>query len=193
MIRKYFEESIHVKLKFIENNEKKVEEAINIVTNALKRGNKLLICGNGGSAADAQHFASELVGRFELERKGLPAIALTTDSSTLTSLSNDYGFEQVFAKQVEALGSKGDILIAISTSGNSLNVVNAVKEALKRGIYTIGLLGRQGGKLRELVDLPIIVESGNTARIQECHLLVYHIICKEVEKNMFGGENNDNN
>ena len=184
MIKEYFEESARTKINFINNNEDKLELSIQIIKKCLKKGNKLLICGNGGSAADAQHFAAEIIGRFELDRKGFPAIALTTDSSVLTSIGNDYGFDRVFERQVEALGKRGDILVGISTSGNSQNVINAVKKAKEIGVYTISLLGRDGGKLKELVDLPLIVDSNNTARIQECHLTIYHVICKEIEKEL---------
>ncbi|CAB3289303.1 putative phosphoheptose isomerase [Methanocaldococcus lauensis] len=185
-MKKYFEESANVKLKFIEENEEKLEKAIEIISKALKNGNKILICGNGGSAADSQHFAAEIVGRFKLERKGLPAIALTTDTSILTAIGNDYGFEKIFERQVEALGKKGDVLIGISTSGNSENVIRAVNKAKEMGIYTIGLLGKGGGKLKDIVDLALIVPSNDTARIQECHLTIYHVICEEVEKKLMG-------
>ncbi|WP_456374022.1 D-sedoheptulose 7-phosphate isomerase [Methanocaldococcus sp.] len=185
-MKKYFEESANVKLKFIEENEEKLEKAIKIILEALKKGNKILICGNGGSAADSQHFAAEIVGRFKLERKGFPAIALTTDTSILTAIGNDYGFEKIFERQVEALGKKEDVLIGISTSGNSENVIRAVNKAKEMGIYTIGLLGKGGGKLKDIVDLALIVPSNDTARIQECHLTIYHVICEEVEKRLMG-------
>ncbi len=184
-LKEYFEESCKVKLDFIEKNQENLEKAIVIISKCLKRGNKILICGNGGSAADSQHFAAELVGRFKLERKGLSAIALTTDTSILTAIGNDYGFDKIFERQVEALGKEGDVLVGISTSGNSENVIKAVKKAKEIGIYTIGLLGKSGGKLKDLVDLSLIVPSGNTPRIQECHLTIYHIICEEVEKRLF--------
>ena len=183
-MRRYFEESANVKLKFIEENEDKLKNAIEIIYNTLKNGNKILICGNGGSAADAQHFAAEIVGRFKLERRGFPAIALTTDTSILTALGNDYGFDIIFERQVEALGKEGDVLVGISTSGNSENVIKAVNKAKKMGIYTIGLLGKGGGKLKDIVDLALIVPSNDTARIQECHLTIYHVICEEVEKRL---------
>ncbi len=137
-------------------------------------GNKVLICGNGGSAADAQHFAAELVGRFEKERASYPAIALTTDSSALTAIGNDYGFEQVFSRQVEGLGRKADALIAISTSGNSPNILEAVRKASSMGIGTIGLLGRDGGGIAGEVDCPVIVPHARTARIQEAHGFILH-------------------
>jgi D-sedoheptulose 7-phosphate isomerase len=183
-MRKYFEESASVKLKFIEENEEKLKRVVEIIYNALKNGNKILICGNGGSAADAQHFAAEIVGRFKLERKGFPAIALTTDTSILTAIGNDYGFDVIFERQVEALGKEGDVLVGISTSGNSENVIKAVNKAKEMGIHTIGLLGKGGGKLKDMVDLALVVPSNDTARIQECHLTIYHVICEEVEKKL---------
>ena len=185
-MKNYFEESAKVKLKFIEENEEDLKKSIEIIENALKNGNKLLICGNGGSAADAQHFAAEIVGRFKLERDGLPAIALTTDTSILTAIGNDYGFDKIFERQVEALGKEGDVLVGISTSGNSENVIKAVNKAKVMGIYTIGLLGKDGGKLKDIVDLALIVPSKDTARIQECHLTIYHVICEEVAKKLMG-------
>ncbi len=183
MLKNYFKESAEVKINFIDNNEDDLLKSISIIKESLQKGNKLLICGNGGSAADAQHFAAEIVGRFKLERKGFPAIALTTDTSVLTSIGNDYGFDKIFERQVEALGKSGDILFGISTSGNSTNVINAVNKAKEMGIYTIGLLGKGGGELKKLVDLALTVDSDNTARIQECHLTIYHVICEEIEKN----------
>ncbi|MGK0673526.1 MAG: D-sedoheptulose 7-phosphate isomerase [Halothiobacillaceae bacterium] len=149
---------------------------------SLRCGGKLLLCGNGGSAADAQHIAAELVGRFSHQRRGLPALALTTDSSALTSIGNDFGFEHGFARQVEALARAGDILIGISTSGNSRNVIEAVKTARKLGVKTIGLLGGSGGVLKEWVDHTLIVPSHDTPRIQECHILVGHIWCAMIDE-----------
>ena len=156
--------------------------AAQTVVQALQRGNKILLCGNGGSAGDAQHIAAELVGRFEVERDALPAIALTTDSSALTSISNDYGFSMVFARQVRALATAGDILIAISTSGNSDNIARAVEAARHKGTTTIGLLGKGGGKLAGLVDQALIVPASNTARIQESHIMIGHILCECVDR-----------
>ena len=149
---------------------------------ALKKGNKLLICGNGGSAADAQHLAAELTGRFKKERKGLAGLALTTDTSALTAIANDYGYEQVFSRQVEALGKKGDVLLLISTSGNSSNLLLAAKKAREMGIAILGLLGKGGGKARELCDFSIIVPSDNTPRIQEMHGLILHVICELMDE-----------
>ena len=148
-------------------------------------GRVLLITDDaGGSAADAQHIASELVGRFQKERPGLPALALTTDSSTLTSVANDYGFDSIFSRQVDALGAKGDALIAISTSGASPNVIEALRSARARGIATIGLLGRDGGAARELCDVALVVDGQKTARIQEVHILIAHVICEHLESEM---------
>ena len=153
--------------------------------NTLEKGNKILLMGNGGSAADCQHIAAELVGRFKEERKGLPAIALTTDTSILTAVGNDYSFEEIFARQIEALADKEDLIIGISTSGNSKNVIRGILKAKEIGCYTVGLLGKDGGKLKDLVDLAIIVPSNNTPRIQECHILIGHIVCEIVDKGVF--------
>lgn len=156
--------------------------AAQTVVRALRRGNKILLCGNGGSAADAQHIAAELVGRFEVEREGLAAIALTTDSSALTSIANDCGFSMLFARQVAALAVAGDVLLAISTSGNSANIVRAVEAAKHRGLTTVGLLGKGGGRLAGLVDQALIVPASNTARIQEAHITIGHIMCEWVDR-----------
>ena len=160
-----------------------VAEAARVAAQAVGAGKKLLLCGNGGSAADAQHIAAELVGRFELERNGLPAIALTTDTSILTAVGNDYGFENVFARQVRALADEGDVLVLISTSGNSPNIVRAAESAQELGIKTIGLLGKDGGRLADLVDVALIVPSENVARIQETHITIGHIICELIDNN----------
>ncbi|AEA34433.1 D-sedoheptulose 7-phosphate isomerase [Hippea maritima] len=152
---------------------------------SIKNGGKVLICGNGGSAADAQHMAAEFVNRFLKERKPLPAIALTVDSSVLTSIANDYDFNDVFAKQVEAIGNEGDILIGISTSGNSENVFNALSVAKDKGMKTIGFLGKDGGKILPLCDYAIVVKSNSTPRIQEIHEFVMHTICQMVEDELF--------
>jgi len=144
-------------------------------------GGTVFACGNGGSASDAQHFAAELTGRYQLERPGYSAMALTTDSSALTSIGNDYGFEQIFSRQLEALARHGDLLFAISTSGNSTNVVRAVLHARENGIRSVGLLGRDGGALAELVDHPLIVPVEATARIQEAHILMLHLLCEAFE------------
>ncbi len=143
----------------------------------LTSGRKVLVCGNGGSAADAQHFAAEMTGRFEAERRAYPVIALTTDSSALTAIGNDFGFEAVFSRQVEALAQPGDMLFVISTSGHSVNLVRAVGEARAHGMDVVGLLGRDGGALADQVDLPLIVGVKRTARIQEAHILILHLLC----------------
>ncbi len=158
-----------------------IEECAEMIFETLENGKKILICGNGGSAADAQHFAAEFVGRYETERKGLPAIALTTDTSALTALANDYGFERIFARQVEALASEGDLLIAISTSGNSPNVNAAVMSAREKGCKTIGMTGAKGKKIASLCDKSVLVPAERTARIQEAHITIGHIWCEIID------------
>ena len=157
---------------------------VDSIVNSIKNGNKLIIFGNGGSAADAQHIAAELIGRYKLERKSFPAISLTTDSSIITSLSNDYSYDIIFARQCESLVSQGDVVLGISTSGNSVNVLEGLKISKLKGAITIGLLGNSGGKIKDVVDVPITVESNNTAKIQEVHRVLYHIICELVEKEL---------
>ena len=164
--------------------QEKMEKTINYITNSIKNGGKLLICGNGGSAADAQHIAAEFVGRFVMERKGFPAIALTTDTSNLTAIANDYSYDDVFRRQVEALGNKGDVLIGISTSGNSENVIRAIDEAKKNGMTVIGLTGKTGGKMKDMCDVTFVFEIKDTARIQELHMMTYHLICEFSEKEL---------
>lgn len=162
-------------LKTLENEIYMFSKKINMT---LASSHKILLMGNGGSAADCQHIAAEIVGRYKKERKGLAAIALTTDTSILTSVGNDYSFEYIFARQIEALGVKGDLVTAISTSGNSKNIIKALEKAGEIGCDTVGLLGRGGGKIKNLVNLPIIVPSDNTPRIQESHILIGHIVCE---------------
>ncbi len=159
-----------------------VNEAGELIAKAFASGNKLMLCGNGGSAADSQHIAAEMTGRFIKDRKPLPAIALTTDTSALTCIANDYSFEDVFARQVGAIGRSGDVLIAISTSGNSGNVIKAMHVAKELGIKVIALSGRDGGQMKSLADLSIIIPSQETARIQEAHIFIGHMICGLVEK-----------
>ena len=159
-----------------------VENAAKLCIDSLKRGGRVLICGNGGSAADAQHIAAELSGRFKKERNALAGIALSVDSSALTAISNDYGFDKVFSRQVEAYGREGDILIAISTSGNSKNVIEAIKSAKEFGLNTITLSGKDGGKIKDLGDVNIIVPSYNTPRIQEMHTMIGHMICAIIDE-----------
>jgi D-sedoheptulose 7-phosphate isomerase len=158
-----------------------IEEACKLMIKTLKNGNKVLLCGNGGSASDAQHIAAELTGRYKRERRGLPAIALTTDTSALTAIANDYGYEKVFSRQVEALANEGDLLMGISTSGNSDNVIEALRRASELGCQTLGLSGHDGGKMNTVCDLNIIIPSDNTARIQEMHILIGHILCQAVD------------
>ena len=181
MILDFIREHLEV-VKALENLEKEIEAFAKRMEETLKKGNKVLLMGNGGSAADSQHIAAELVGRFKKERKGLPAIALTTDTSILTAVGNDYSFDEIFARQIEALARPDDLVIGISTSGNSGNVIRGVLKAKEIGCYTVGLFEKDGGKLKELVDLAIVVPSNNTPRIQECHILIGHIVCEIVDK-----------
>ncbi|MAR01154.1 MAG: phosphoheptose isomerase [Oceanospirillaceae bacterium] len=168
-----------------------IEHAAQIMVNCLIRENKILTCGNGGSAGDAQHFSSELLNRFERERPGLPAIALTTDSSTITSIANDYSYNEIFSKQIRALGNAGDVLLAISTSGNSANVVQAIQAAHERDMIVVALSGKDGGDMRAVLtdnDVEIRVPSKSTARIQEVHLLVIHCLCDLIDHSLFGDD-----
>ncbi len=186
-----FTESAELKMQAAELLAQPIAEAVDLMFGALSNGNRILACGNGGSAADCQHFAAELVGRFERERLPLPALALSTDSSILTAVGNDYGFEQVFAKQVQAFGQPGDVLLAISTSGNSANVVAAIESALEREMRVIALTGKGGGKIASLLteaDVHLCVPHDRTARIQEVHLLIVHCLCDGIDVALFGGE-----
>lgn len=170
----------------LKNNMKDIERGAELIINALKKGNKLMICGNGGSASQSQHFAAELIVRFEKNRRPLAAIALTTDTSNITACGNDFSFQEIFSRQVEALGNKGDVLIGLTTSGNSENVLKAFESAEKKGITTICLNGKDGGKasLKKL-DLNLIVKVKDTSRIQEMHITIIHIWCKLLEQEMF--------
>ena len=181
-------ESAETKLKIKDQLMEEILKGVDLLSNCFKGGNKLLLCGNGGSAADCQHIATELMIRLShhIQRPALPAIALTTDTSNLTAGGNDIGFENVFARNVEGLGNKGDVLLAISTSGNSPNVIKAVEMAHKKGMKVIGFLGGNGGKLKTIVDLPIVIPSSNVQRIQEGHITVAHIICELVEDKLYG-------
>ena len=178
IIQQRIAEHINLAQALYQQQGEKIEVAASVLAWALKTGKKVLFCGNGGSAADAQHLAAEFVGRYLLEREGLPAIALTTDTSILTAVANDYDFANVFARQVQALGNNGDVLIGISTSGNSPNVVRAIDVAKAKGIATIGFTGQGGGKMRELCDVCLAVDSKVTARTQEMHILMGHILCE---------------
>jgi D-sedoheptulose 7-phosphate isomerase len=162
-----------------------IEQAGEICVDTYKNGGKILLCGNGGSAADCQHIAAELVGRFKTERRGLPAIALTTDTSIITAITNDYWYDYLFARQVEALGNEGDLLFGLSTSGNSVNVVRALEFAGSAGMKTIALTGRDGGKIRDLADVAILVPAQDPDRIQESHIMIGHILCDIIERKIF--------
>ncbi len=188
-IRQQFEESAQLKLQAVSLLAGPLAQAVEALATTLGNGGKILACGNGGSAADAQHFAAELVGRFERERPELAAVALSTDSSILTAVGNDYGFEQVFARQVRALGQPGDVLLAISTSGSSPNVIEAVRAAQERDMLIVALTGKGGGKLGALlsdVDVHLCVPHERTARIQEVHLLMLHCLCDGVDWTLMG-------
>ena len=180
--------SYETKQAIYENKElmKLIKEVAEVTTEAYRRGNKTLIAGNGGSAADAQHIAGEFVSRFYFDRPGLASIALTTDTSILTAIGNDYGYEKLFSRQVQANGIKGDVFIGISTSGNSKNIIEALRECKDKGIISVGLTGESGGKMKELCDYCICVPSKETPRIQESHILIGHIICAVVEEEIFG-------
>jgi D-sedoheptulose 7-phosphate isomerase len=189
--RAHFEESIAVKRRAVDAILPQVVRAADAMTASLRAGGKILSCGNGGSAADAQHFAAEMLNRFEIERPGLAAIALTTDSSTLTSVANDYAYEQIFSKQIQALGNTGDCLLAISTSGNSPNVTAAARAARQQGLRVIALTGRDGGHLaREIADgdVEIRVPAERTARIQEAHLVIIHCLCDAIDQALFADQ-----
>lgn len=173
----------------IHTNEELIDTIVDVAKRCValyKTDKKTMLAGNGGSAADAQHIAAELVGRYGFDRPSIPSLALTTDTSNLTAIGNDYGYDQVFSRQVEGMGQEGDIFIGISTSGNSLNIVNAFESAKKKGITTVALVGRDGGKMAEIADVSIIVPSNSTPRIQESHILIGHIICDIIEKEIFG-------
>ena len=188
-IREHFAVSARLQLESVEQLAAPIARAAQILTDCLLADRKILACGNGGSAADAQHFAAEMVGRFERERPELPAISLTTDTSILTAIANDYAFDQIFAKQVRALGDAGDVLLAISTSGNSANVVEAVDAGHDREMRVIALTGKGGGRLGAMLaddDVHLCVPHGNTARIQEVHLLIVHCLCDAVDNALLG-------
>ena len=190
-IKDNFTESIQTKIAALEALAAPIEQAGMIMVNSLLGGHKILSCGNGGSAGDAQHFSAELLNRYETERPSLPAIALTTDSSTITSIANDYHYDEVFSKQVRALGSKGDVLLAISTSGNSSNVIKAIEAAVARDMPIIALTGKDGGDIAGLLgenDVEIRVPSARTARIQEVHLVVIHCLCDIIDTTLFPQE-----
>jgi len=184
LIEEILAESIAVKKQFISSHSDQIVQAATLMADCMAAGNKIMLFGNGGSAADAQHIAAEFVNRFEIERRPLPALALTTDTSVITSIGNDYHFDDIFAKQVRALGRQGDVSIGISTSGNSPNVIKAVDISNEMGIHTIGLSG-PGGQLRQAAAFPLCVASDTTARIQEAHALVGHILCLLTDRILF--------
>ncbi len=191
----HFQESADLKMQSAAALSQPISQAIELMFFALSNGNKILACGNGGSAADCQHFAAELVGRFERERFPLPAIALTTDTSILTAVGNDYSFREIFSKQVQAFGQAGDVLLAISTSGNSANVLAAVEAALEREMRIVAFTGKDGGALAKLLtdaDVHINVPHARTARIQEVHLCAIHCICDGIDVALFGEEEMSN-
>lgn len=187
-IKNQVKKSIEVKQQFLNDNElmSLIKEVSFKIVESYKNGNKTLIAGNGGSAADAQHIAGEFVSKFYFDRPGLASLALTTDTSIITAIGNDYGYEKLFSRQVQANGVKGDIFIGISTSGNSANIIEALKECKEKGIISVGFTGQNGGKMAELCDFCIKVPSHETPRVQEVHILVGHIICAVVEEAIFG-------
>jgi D-sedoheptulose 7-phosphate isomerase len=190
-VAEQFAESANLKLSASQPLAAPIVRAGVLLADALRKGGKVLACGNGGSASDSQHFAAELINRFEMERAPLAALALTTDTSNLTSIANDYAYEQVFAKQLKALGRRGDVLLALSTSGNSANVLEAIRTARELGVHVIGLTGNGGGKMAALLgadDVHICVPHKRTARIQEVHLLVLHCLCDAIDYQLFGAK-----
>ncbi|MGZ5780666.1 MAG: phosphoheptose isomerase [Burkholderiaceae bacterium] len=190
----HFNESAELKIQAASVLAHPISQAVELMFTALSNGNKVLACGNGGSAADCQHFAAELVGRFERERLPLPGLALTTDTSILTAVGNDYSYKEIFSKQVQAFGQAGDILLALSTSGNSANVIAAIEVALERDMRVIAMTGKGGGAIGKLLtdaDVHICVPHDRTARIQEVHLLTIHCLCDGIDAALFGGDAND--
>lgn len=193
-IQAHFQESAELKLKAASVLAQPISQAVELMFTALSNGNKILACGNGGSAADCQHFAAELVGRFERERLPLPALALTTDTSIMTAVGNDYSFNEIFSKQVQAFGQSGDVLLALSTSGNSANVLAAVDAALERDMRIVALTGKGGGAIGKRLtdaDVHLCVPHDRTARIQEVHLLTIHCLCDGIDVALFGGDANE--
>ena|SRR3989344_2086986 len=187
-ITSMIEESIETKKKSMKLTPQ-IEEAANLVINALKNKRKILLAGNGGSASQASHIAAEFTGRYKIERKGMPAISLSSDMSAITAIGNDYGFDAIFERQLEALGNEGDVLILLSTSGNSSNIIKAAEKAKKMGINTIAVLGKDGGKMKNRSDVEIIIPSDNIPRIQEAHIMIMHIICEIADEKLFGKSN----
>ena len=186
IIRGAIRESIEVKSDLLNQHVSSIADLSRLLIDALRAGKKLVLFGNGGSAADAQHVAAELVNRFQMDRKPLPAIALTTDTSILTSVGNDLAFDELFSRQIRALVQKGDVAVGISTSGNSSNVINGIVAAKEKGAVTVGFTGRRGGRLKDLVDTCCHVSSESTARIQEAQITIWHALCEVIEREMFG-------
>ncbi|MDD5072965.1 MAG: D-sedoheptulose 7-phosphate isomerase [Candidatus Omnitrophica bacterium] len=184
-IESILEESISVKKDLLVSQAGAIEKAADAVIKSLKSGGKVIIFGNGGSAADSQHMAAELVGKFLKERKGVPAVALTTNTSIITAIANDYSYDEVFSRQLDAIAGNNDVAVGISTSGNAKNVIKAVELANKKGLVTVALTGRDGGGLARIANIPIIVPSGSTPRIQEAHVTVVHILCQLAEEALF--------
>ncbi len=187
-LKNQIQASIETKQKLLEDKKtlETIEKLAHQLVKLYKEGKKTLLAGNGGSAADAQHIAAELVGRYGFDRPSIPSLALTTDTSNLTAIGNDYGYDKVFSRQLEGMGQDGDLFIGISTSGNSQNIVNAFESAKAKNITTVALVGRDGGKMGELADYAIIVPSNDTPRIQESHILIGHMLCDIIEKELFG-------
>ena len=187
-IKSQIESSAQIKLKMLEDSQllERIEQVAKACVTLYRNKRKTILAGNGGSAADAQHIAAELVGRYGFDRASIPSLALTTDSSNLTAIGNDYGYDKVFSRQLEGMGQEGDLFIGISTSGNSQNVINAFESAKKMGITTVALVGRDGGKMAKLADIALIVPSDITPRIQESHILIGHMLCDIIEKELFG-------
>jgi D-sedoheptulose 7-phosphate isomerase len=193
-ILSHFHESAELKIQAASLLVQPIEQAVELMFGALSNGNKILACGNGGSAGDCQHFSAQLVGRFERERLPLPVMALTTDTSILTAIGNDYSYQEIFSKQVQAYGQSGDVLLALSTSGNSANVIAAIEAALERDMRVVALTGKGGGAIAKLItdaDVHICVPHDRTARIQEVHLLTIHCLCDGIDVALFGGDEND--
>jgi len=187
-IKEQIKKSYETKQVIYDNDEllNKIEEVAQKCVDLYRTDKKTILAGNGGSAADAQHIAAELVGRYGFDRPSIPSLALTTDTSNLTAIGNDYGYDQVFSRQLEGMGQEGDIFIGISTSGNSINIIKAFESAKKKNIMTVALTGRGGGKMAEMADIALVVPSNDTPRIQESHILIGHIICDIIEKEIFG-------
>lgn len=184
MIKNELQLHLEIIKKTIETMIPSIEEASKLMVKTIQNGNKVILCGNGGSASDAQHISAELVGRYKSTRRGLPAIAITTDTSALTAIGNDFGYDRIFDRQVEALANKGDLIIGISTSGNSKNVISALKLAKELECNTLGLSGNSGGEMNKVCDINLIVPSNNTPRIQEMHILIGHILCQAVDNSI---------